>query len=256
MQNQKDQAFDFLTKFPEKISGGNIIYHFIRYLVKSLDFQKLVKIALVSAAGFGVVELPYYGYKLIHENHVTSEKAEAVAQVTNKVQQEQQVKIIEQYTPQQIDNAIGFLKKMQTMESKRLTDLFWKIKFVESKSPDKYNLSKSMRSLSKLHKEMMDRYTYRINDISSEYAAIKTGHKTVFARTYDDKDVLNVIIYWVNAAERQTNSTFEPIDNYLLQWDEDFTDKAGLAKYLEDHKALIEKSTVFNSFDSKGNVGQ
>lgn len=238
MQTQPEKNFDFITKISERTPNDTFTQSVVKYILHFCDAKKMLIAALVATGCFTVASIPYYIYKSVHESSLQTAKVED-ARLTESMNN------VKKLTPEDIDKTVAYIRKMQALRTKQLTDLYWKIKFVETKDPKKYPLASFMRDIAKLNLNMRTHYNNRINETTLTYNSLKAGNKNVRSQTYDNENIFDSIIFWKNAAEVNTVTPYEPIDNYLFKWDEDFLDQAGLQKYLADNKTVIENAQVF-----------
>lgn len=244
-QQEKDNNFDFLTKFQPTTKTSSLIHRFMKYCIYNVTGKKIATSLLIAATCFAIVEIPYWGYKLVQENH--AENQIALNENTKYTQEiyNNNVKLIKSITPEEMQKTIAFIHKTQAKETNRLTQLYWKIKFLETVNPQKYVLNKFVGRMANMNSDMVLHYTNRATEINLAYNLIQSNNNFVL-QTYDGQDILKSILYWKNAAQIDSTPAYQDINKFVIQWDEDFSDQAGLAKYLSDNKELISSTTIFN----------
>lgn len=241
MQNQRDtQSFDFLAKNSIPQDQKSLTYNFIKYVMENITAKKLAIGLVLMSACYTVTSIPYYIYQSSMQSSAQETKV-AEAQLTEEMQ------IIKKITPEEMNNIITFIQKNKESEVTRITELYWKIKYLNEVNPEKYPLTKYVRDMSKLNMQMVNHYNSRINELSLAYKAVISDNKTHNATTYDNENAYGKLIYWKNAMEINANQSFTALDKYVIQWDEDFTDQAGIQKYFNDNKELIANSKVFST---------
>lgn len=238
MQTQPEKSFDFITKIEQHNPNDTFTQNVVKYILHFCSAKKMLIGALVATGCFTIASIPYYIYKGVHESSVQSQQIE-------QARLSESMTTVKNFTQEDVDKTVAYMRKMQALRSQQLTDLYWKIKFVETKDPKKYPLANFVRDLSKLNLDMQLHYNNRINEITLTYNSLKAGHKNVKTTTYDNENMFDSIIFWKNAAQVNTKTPYEPIDNYLIKWNEDFTDQVGLQKFLADNKTVIENAQVF-----------
>ena len=231
---QTEQNFDFMKKFPETVKSPTYFQQVTSYLLNNITAKRLIIGAFVIAASVATIKIPYYGYQLINQSNQKEEQV-----LTEKMQ------LIQKITPAEMTATLDYMQKMRAMETQRLTDLFWKIKFLEATKPQYYAANKYVKKMSEINREMNTHYLRRMNELSVGYQLATTGKSTSLGNTYDGTPVMESIIYWKNAAQLGFPVTYNAVDQYVVAWEEDLTDKAEIAKYLESQREIIQKTKVF-----------
>lgn len=241
MQNQREtQSFDFLAKNSAPQEQNSLTYNFIKYAMGNITAKRLAMALVLVSACYTVTSIPYYIYQSSVQNSIQEAKV-AEAQLTEEMQ------IIQKMTPEEVNNVLAFMQKSKEVEVARITDLYWKIKYLNEVNAEKYPLTKYVRDMSKLNMEMVNHYNNRINEVSLAYKAVVAGNKTHNPTTYDGGNAYTKLLYWKNAMEINSLQSYDALDKYLIQWDEDFTDQAGIQKYLNENKELIATTQVFST---------
>lgn len=232
MPNQHEaQSFDFLATNSAPQKPNTLTYNFIKYVMTQITTKRLAMTLVLMSACYTVTSIPYYLYQSSSQN--------------SAIEMTEQMNNIKKISPQEMTNILAFIDKNKNMEIARITELYWKIKFVSDSKPDKYNLVKYVRDMSKLNMQMVHHYNNRMNEISLAYKAVAAGNRNYEVTTYDNSNAYTKLLYWKNAMEINSMQSYTPLDEYIIQWDEDFTDQKAIQKYLTDNQELIANTKVF-----------
>lgn len=126
-------------------------------------------------------------------------------------------------------------------------ELYWKIKYLNKVNPERYHLDKYVKDISKLNNQMNQYYDHRINELTLTYQMATNG-LTQLPPLYDKANAIESLLYWNTAAKNNTTVSYDYLDQYINSWDEKFSDKEGIHKYLEENKTLINSENALTSY--------
>lgn len=244
------KEFDFVSNYEPKDNIGKFVKKGMYYLHYKTNYKKFGKwlINAIAIVSFATVISSMFGYLSTMEKEnsqikvleiAKKEKEEKLVLQKEQVLENQDIKKVSKMSQEEIYEIVDFIKKVQIHQNERLEEFYWKLSYISSKNPKYYPMPKYVREVSNIHKEMKVYYTLRIIGIPRAYQAIKEG------QSIQDDLSAQKIVFWHNAMKSKEIPQYEALDNYLVNWNEDFLDHKGIQKYLEDNKDLISKSKPF-----------
>lgn len=247
----ENHQFDFVSTYEPKDTLGKFLKKGMYSLHYKINYSRLRNWSLkaIAIGSVAIVISSVFGYlsTVEKENNkikilqiAQKEKDEKLNLQKEQILEEQDIKKVKKITPEDINDIVDFIKLVQINQNKRIEDFYWKLSYISSKNPKYYPMPKYVREISNLRKDMNDYYELRIIGIPRAYQAIKDGESKLQEGLSAQK-----IVFWHNAMKSKEIPQYEYLDNYLVNWNEDFTDHKAIQKYLEDNKDLISKTKPF-----------
>lgn len=163
----------------------------------------------------------------------------------NNTAQKQQISIVKTMTDGQIESIKSHILKVQNKELIRLSELYWTMVFI-NENDTKMDMEQANISVRQQFNTVNTFYSERIREITSTYQFIKGNHLELIKPTHDGLNSTDRILYWDNAAKNNDLSFLDSTDKFISDGSKYLKNPEKLAKYLDDHRALINSKKLLN----------
>lgn len=179
--------------------------------------------------------------KVINNQKIELSKIQAIKKIEElKIEKEREafaIKKLQEINSSDMKEIINFIRKTQTMENTRLDELVLKIQYVDQENPESgYKVGEAYQEILRHRTYVADYYNNLMNAMLITYNEAQKGKISEIDTTYDEENVIDLIIQWHTNVELSTMPSLAIIDEFIEGWEPEFTDVNGIKSYISKHK--------------------
>lgn len=238
MQKLKENSLDFfkqskIEQFNTK-SNIHVIYAMFLYtMYKIFNIKILVKLAFLGVFIYCV----FGAFQYFSDGEKKDEAMQAVLFKEN-------VENVSKISQSQINETLVFLDNARNKEINRLTQLYWIVKYIDSKGNLDGNIKYAINDIQKAIVETKDHYANRKLELVQTYNLVQQKKYNFLTNSYDDKNALSIVVALVNANNMKADYVTADSAKLIQKFMAEVNQPEELNVYLANNKEKMKQEFV------------